>query len=154
MSDIDVETIPCIPENPALRLRSTGSCGGDASHGGHTDLTFIAPSTKAALTYEDPTGRTVQVDRIVSATVKIRGDWEFGGMMAAIDELHEGVMAIPEAREQATFWRTGSYYGVISDWASEFLGSMPGARHLDLTNAGLALAERLKVNRDKESNLK
>lgn len=81
-----------LPEEPTVRLLSTGPQGGDAGHGGEATIEIILPSTGALVVVENGKGETVfekQPHEVQEHKISITvfGDWELTGLENAVQIL-------------------------------------------------------------------
>jgi len=82
-----------IPEHVGITYRTTEKMGGDAGHGGYTDLSFFF-ECGAEVLLQDAKGKKIySYDPInydydsIRITIRVTGDWEYEGMESALKKL-------------------------------------------------------------------
>ena len=114
MKQTDFRFDPTFPEQPILEFLSTGSCGGDAGHGGFSVLTLSAKSGNGFLvSVTDANGETAQVDDASKIMISIAGDWELEGFALALLELGRHLIARDDVMDTRAFWLTKGHGDVF-----------------------------------------
>jgi len=80
-----------IPEYAGIKYTSTGKMGGDAGHGGQTDLVFVF-ETSAEVRIQDKNNKVIYDYNDchyepIKITITVRGDWEIAGLNYALKKI-------------------------------------------------------------------
>lgn len=80
-----------IPEYTGIKYTTTGKMGGDAGHGGQTDLVFLF-ETSADVKIQDKNSKIIyKYDDCscepIKITITVRGDWELAGLNYALKKI-------------------------------------------------------------------
>ena len=80
-----------IPEQVGITYRTTEKMGGDAGHGGYTDLSFFFEQGAEVLLEDEKGKKIYSYDQTnytpIRITIRVCGDWEYEGMESALKKL-------------------------------------------------------------------
>jgi len=80
-----------IPEQVGITYKTTEKMGGDAGHGGYTDLSFFFEQGAEVLLGNDKGEKIYYHENTdydpIRITVRVCGDWEYEGMKNALKKL-------------------------------------------------------------------
>jgi len=94
MSGYKLDYYPDMPEQVRMELETTGLMGGDAGHGGWTNVRFSCDSETIIVEVEDRFGNKHRADDLRAVSVRVEGDWETTGMLEALAKVGLQVMRL------------------------------------------------------------
>jgi len=104
MKSFEYKQVPHMCEQPSIALDVSGTCGGDAGHGGYAfiKLSMVHGGNGFVVSSETDYG-TEETEEVREVTISVLGDWELEGMAVAFLELGRALLArddVLEARER------------------------------------------------------
>lgn len=106
MKEFHHEVTAQIPEQIDVEFSTTGSCGGDAGHGGDASITFKMENGGSGFTLLVSTDHdSFQLDDVRKLTLVTCGDWELEGLAIALLDLGRALLARDDVLACWHSWR-------------------------------------------------